>query len=425
VRSRDAAGNLAVSGDFTFTTLDTVPPLVAIASPVPGQLLADVVTLSASASDNVGVAGVQFTLDGSNLGAEDTSSPYGVSWDSRTATNGSHSLAAVARDAAGNRQTAATVTVTVSNDTSSPTVPTNLSAAAASSSQVNLSWSAATDNVGVTGYRVTRNGTMIGTATGTTYSDTGLAPQTTYTYSVAAFDAAGNISAGSAPASATTPAGSPPPPPPATGVAAAYRFGEAVGTTTADASGNGNGGTLVNGPTWTAAGKYGGAINFDGANDFVRVADSASLDLGRTGTAEAWVKVDTLNRWQSIVAKGSANSDPSHNYALQLSSSNRWLCILGNGASSITVQSPSTATASRYYHVACTWDGTTARLYLDGALSASSSQLVTPVANAAPLSIGQFGGDTDRFDGVIDEVRIYGRALSPAEVQTDMTTPIP
>ena len=114
------------------------------------------------------------------------------------------------------RQTASTVTVTVSNDTSSPTVPTNLAATAASSSQVNLSWSAATDNVGVTGYRVTRNGTVIGTATGTTYSDTGLAPQTTYTYSVAAFDAAGNISAGSAPASATTPAGHlrrhPPPP---------------------------------------------------------------------------------------------------------------------------------------------------------------------------------------------------------------------
>ena len=384
-------------------------------------------SVTADASDNVGVAGVQFTLDGSNLGAEDTSAPYGVSWDSRTATNGSHSLAAVARDAAGNRQTASTVTVTVSNDTSSPTVPTNLSAAAASSSQVNLSWSAASDNVGVTGYRVTRNGTMIGTATGTTYSDTGLAPQTTYTYSVAALDAAGNISAGSAPASATTPAGStpPPPPPPASGVAAAYRFGEGVGTTTADASGNGNGGTLVNGPTWTATGKYGGAINFDGANDFVRVADSASLDLGRTGTVEAWVKLDTLNRWQSVVAKGSANSDPSHNYALELSTSNRWLCILGNGSSTTTLQSPSAATSNRYYHVACTWDGTTVRLYLDGALSVSSSQLVTPAANAAPLSIGQFGGDTDRFDGVIDEVRIYSRALSPAEVQSDMNAPIP
>ena len=221
----------------------------------------------------------------------------------------------------------------MSNDTSSPTAPTNLTATAASSSQVNLSWTAATDNVGVTGYRVTRNGSMIATITGTTYSDTGLAPQTTYTYSVAAFDAAGNISAASAPASATTPAGPPPPPPPPSGLVAAYRFGEAVGTTAADASGNGNAGTLVNGPAWITAGKYGGAINFDGANDYVRAADSASLDLGRTGTVEAWVKLDTLNRWQSVIAKGGANSDSSHNYAIELTSANRWLCVLGNGSS--------------------------------------------------------------------------------------------
>ena len=106
---------------------DTTKPSVAVTAPAAGAVVSGTVSVTASASDNVGVAGVQFTLDGSNLGAEDTISPYGVSWDSRTATNGSHSLAAVARDAAGNRQTASTVTVTVSNDTSSPTVPTNLS----------------------------------------------------------------------------------------------------------------------------------------------------------------------------------------------------------------------------------------------------------------------------------------------------------
>ena len=223
---------------------------------------------------------------------------------------------------------------------------------------------------------------MIATATATTYSDTGLTPQTTFTYSIAAFDAAGNSSAASAPASATTPAGSPPPPH-AGGLVAAYRFGEGVGTATADASTNGNDGTLVNGPSWTS-GKYGGAINFDGVNDFVQVADNASLDLGRTGTVEAWVKLDTLNRWHGIVAKGSANNDPSHNYAIELTSSNRWICILGNGASRVTLQSPSMATSNQYYHVACTWDGTTAQLYVDGTLSVSTSQLVTPAGNAAP-----------------------------------------
>ena len=346
-------------------------------------------------------------------------------WDTRTSPNGSHSLAAVARDAAGNSQTASTVTVTVSNappaDTTAPSVPTNLTAAASSSSQINLSWNAATDNVGVAGYRVSRGGSVITTTTGTTYSDTGVAPQTTYTYSVAAFDAAGNVSAGSAPASATTPAA----PPPSGGLVAAYRFGEGIGTTTTDASGNGNGGVLVNGPSWITAGRHGGAIQLDGVNDHVRVSDSPSLDLGRTGTVEAWVKLDTLKSWQSVVAKGNVNNDPSHNYAIQLDNSNRWICILGNGSSRILLRSPSVPKTNQYYHLACSWDGSTVRLYVDGLLSVTATQLVTPAGNAAPLFIGQFGGDTDRLDGVIDEVRIYGRALSQAEVQNDMNTPIP
>ncbi|MDA8108931.1 MAG: Ig-like domain-containing protein, partial [Betaproteobacteria bacterium] len=73
------------------------------------------VSVTASASDNVGVAGVQFRLDGANLGAEDTTAPYSVSWDTTSATNGSHTLTAIARDAAGNKSTSSPVAVTVSN----------------------------------------------------------------------------------------------------------------------------------------------------------------------------------------------------------------------------------------------------------------------------------------------------------------------
>ena len=72
----------------------------------------------ATASDNVGVAGVQFKLDGANLGAEDTASPYSVAWNSTTATNGSHTLTAVARDAAGNMTISVGVSVTVNNTAS-------------------------------------------------------------------------------------------------------------------------------------------------------------------------------------------------------------------------------------------------------------------------------------------------------------------
>src|SRR5439155_8876035 len=76
-------------------------------------------------SDNVGVSGVQFKLDGTtNLGAEDTASPYSVAWNSMTATNGPHTLTAVARDAAGNTTTSAGVSVTVNNPAPDPTAPT-------------------------------------------------------------------------------------------------------------------------------------------------------------------------------------------------------------------------------------------------------------------------------------------------------------
>jgi hypothetical protein len=89
-------------------------------------------------------------------------------------------------------------------DNTPPTSPTNLTARAISSSQIDLLWTASTDNVGVAGYYIYRNGANVGTATTNQYSDTGLQPLTTYSYYVVAFDAAGNVSAPSNTASATT-----------------------------------------------------------------------------------------------------------------------------------------------------------------------------------------------------------------------------
>jgi chitodextrinase len=89
-------------------------------------------------------------------------------------------------------------------DTSAPTVPANLAATGVTSSSVSLSWSPATDNVGVAGYRVYRDSVQVGTPTGTTFTDTGLSAGAAHTYTVAAFDAAGNVSAPSTGVRATT-----------------------------------------------------------------------------------------------------------------------------------------------------------------------------------------------------------------------------
>src|SRR5205085_3699144 len=102
---------------------DITPPTVSITSPANGATVSGTVSVTASASDNVGVAGVQFQLDGANLGAEATAAPYQVSWNTSTTTNGSHTLTARARDAAGNAATSTAVAVTVNNtDTIAPTV---------------------------------------------------------------------------------------------------------------------------------------------------------------------------------------------------------------------------------------------------------------------------------------------------------------
>jgi Calcineurin-like phosphoesterase len=90
-------------------------------------------------------------------------------------------------------------------DTTAPSTPAGLTASAPGAGRVDLSWNAATDDVGVAGYHVFRNGTQIGTATSPTFSDTTVAAGTAYTYTVDAFDAAGNTSAKSAPATVTTP----------------------------------------------------------------------------------------------------------------------------------------------------------------------------------------------------------------------------
>lgn len=117
--ARDAAGNRKTSSAVSVTVAnavaDTIAPSVSITAPAANATVSGQINVSANASDNVGVAGVQFLLNGSTLGGERTSPPYTISWDTRTVSNGTHQLTAIARDAAGNRKTSAAVQVTVSN----------------------------------------------------------------------------------------------------------------------------------------------------------------------------------------------------------------------------------------------------------------------------------------------------------------------
>ena len=103
----------------TVSAPDSTSPSVAVSAPAAGATVSGQVQVSATASDNVAVAGVQFKLDGANLGVEDTSAPYTTSWDTTVSSNGAHSLSALARDAAGNQTLSGSVTVTVQNTSTS------------------------------------------------------------------------------------------------------------------------------------------------------------------------------------------------------------------------------------------------------------------------------------------------------------------
>jgi Bacterial Ig domain/Carboxypeptidase regulatory-like domain len=115
----DGSGNTTTSAGVTVTVnntgADKTPPTVAISSPTAAATVAGTVNVTATAADNVGVASVQFQVDGVNAGGADGSTPYAFAWDTTKVANGAHQLDAIARDAAGNATTSAIVTVTVNN----------------------------------------------------------------------------------------------------------------------------------------------------------------------------------------------------------------------------------------------------------------------------------------------------------------------
>jgi hypothetical protein len=173
--ARDAAGNTGRSAAVTFTvrngTADTTAPTVSLTAPAAGATVSGTVAVSATATDNVGVSSVQFTLNGVNLGSADTTAPYTINWNTTSAADGSYELRAIARDAAGNATTSASRRVTVANrptptrDTQRPNVsivtPTGGRVSGTVQVRVNAS-----DNVGVTRVTITAGDSTIATING-------------------------------------------------------------------------------------------------------------------------------------------------------------------------------------------------------------------------------------------------------------------
>jgi hypothetical protein len=304
---------------------DTTAPTVSVTAPAAGgPALSGTVPVTASATDDDAVAGVQFLLDDQPLGTEDLAAPYTVSWNTRTATNTTHQLKARARDASGNLRTSAAVSVTVDN--------TN----------------------------------------------------------------------------------APPP-----GMVAAYGFDEGSGPDAGDSSGAGNTGT-VTGATWAPIGRFGGALNFDGINDWVTVPDADQLDVSGAMTVSAWVRPDALPNWRTLFFKEKSGGIV---YGIYAAGGDGFPAteITPVGSTKVTVARGTAALPTdSWSHVAATYDGLTLKLFVDGTLVGSTAKVGSITTSNGVLRIG--GNETwgEYFDGIIDEVRVYDRPLSGEEIQTDM-----
>jgi hypothetical protein len=213
--------NYKVPGGVVVSPIPTptpTAPAVNISAPANNATVSGTQTVTANATDTQGLKSVQFKLNGNNLGAADTTAPYSVSWDTKTANNGTNTLTAVATNTSNLSTTSGSVSVTVSNQTSTPkpvptptptptqpttpatdmtapTVPGALKATRVTRNSVTLRWNASTDAVGVVGYRVYRDGQKIADQSSTSLIIYGLKSNKKYTFTVQAYDAAGNASA--------------------------------------------------------------------------------------------------------------------------------------------------------------------------------------------------------------------------------------
>ncbi len=216
-------------------------------------------------------------------------------------------------------------------------------------------------------------------------------------------------------------------PPPTTmpaGLVLALGFDETSGTTALDRSASNQHG-VVAGAT-RVPGKVGGALQFDGLDDVVTVADSAALDLTTGMTLSAWVNPSAFTGWETVMLKERGAGALAYGLYAQDGGSlgggfDAPAGTLHAGGSDHAVRSPSALPLHTWTHLATTYDGTVQRIYVDGLLAATRTQTGSIAVSNGPFRIGGNNSWADEFfEGVIDEVRVYNRALSATEIATDM-----
>jgi regulation of enolase protein 1 (concanavalin A-like superfamily) len=389
------------------------PPNVGITSPADGSTFTagTDIMVNAAANDADGtVSRVDFFAGTTQIGSS-TTAPYSAKLSGAAA--GTYSLTAVAVDNDGSSTTSATVSIRVNPAANQPptinlTAPANGATYTAPAS-MSLSASAADSDGTIAKVEFYNGTTLLNTDTAAPYAFTWSSVSAgTYTIKAVAYDNAG-ASASSATATVSVTAANATP---SNGLVGAYSLDEGTGSVAGDSAGVVPSGTITN-ATWTA-GRLGQALSFAG-NGEVNLGD---VDFSGQLTVEGWFQTKSLyaGTCGSFVMK-------VHDYGFELCDGQLAGAVGANDAwTARALVTLTSADLNTWKHAAMTYDGTSVRLYINGTLVSTVSGAHT--STNYPLLFGHWSTGSEYWNGLIDEVRLYSRALTQAEIQTDMNTPV-
>lgn len=421
VHSTDVNANTATSGDFTFTTAaaaDTTPPVI-----------------SSVAATSITTSGA--TILWSTNEAADSQVDYGTTANYGQTTPVSSSLVTAhslplgslaagttyhyrvrSKDAAGNAAVSGdfTFTTTSASDTTPPTI-SGVAATDVTATSAVIRWTTNEAADSQVDYGTTKSygqTTPLDATPVTTHavSLSGLTASTTYHVRARSRDAASNLATGGDVTFTTSAAGTA-----GNNPVAAYGMNEAQGTVTADASGHGFAGTLVNGPVWTS-GRSGSALLFDGIND--KVVLPSTVDISQLPfTFEAWIRPTNRNDYHAIFSKRASNSASQMRFGVTIHADSGRLFLTSQQSFLLFWHQPPLNT---WEHIAIVATTSGTQLYVNGVAWEQRGAFALGTRADAPVAIGNTPDDDDPFAGSIDDVRLYDRALSQSEIQADMNS---
>jgi hypothetical protein len=196
-----------------------------------------------------------------------------------------------------------------------------------------------------------------------------------------------------------------------------YKFNETTGTTASDASGNGNNGTLNGGASFVA-GQTTNALSLNGSTGYVSMPAGVVSSL-TDFTISAWVKLTTSNTWNRVCDLGTGTSAYLF---LTANSGNAPRFAIKNGGSEQQITGTSALPTGTWVHLAVTLSGNTGTLYVNGTAVATNTGITIKPTNLGSTTLNYIGRSQflsdPYFNGLIDDFRIYGRALSSTEVSS-------